>query len=145
MTLKPGFLQANFPATLLRSAVLAVGLIVLASPAPAHADSVTLSCRPDGGSESLTLRINYATGLVEQLGPSGNAYTNRIAPNARITDNAIVWSADLMDTGLQTPVPMRWEGAIDRLSGTGWAQWFREGNFMNRESFTCREATKSKF
>ncbi len=116
--------------------------VILTSMGSAHADSVTLSCRTDAGSESLTLRINYATGLVEELGASGNAYTNRIAPNASITNNAIVWSANLMDTGLQTPVPMVWEGTIDRLSGTGWASWSREGRHMGRESFTCREATQ---
>jgi hypothetical protein len=122
---------------LLWSAALAVALIVPASRARANPT--------DAGSETLTLRINYATKLVEQLGPSGNAYTNRIAPNTRITDNAIVWSANLMDTGLQRPVPMVWEGTIDRLSGTGWTQWFREGMHMSRESFTCREMTKPKF
>lgn len=138
------YFRTSFSAALLLSAALA--LVVPASPV--RADPVTLSCRSDvAGSETLTFRINYATMLVEQLAPSGKPYTNRIAPNARISANAIVWSAKLMDTGLQTPVPMVWEGNIDRLSGTGWAQWAREldGWHPHRETFSCREATKPKF
>ena len=34
------------------------------------------------------------------------------APNAKISDNAIVWSADLMDTGLQNPVPKSARGTV---------------------------------
>lgn len=135
MAPKSKFSQASLFAT------LAITLIVLASPV--HAEPVTLSCRTDTGSETLTLRINYATGLVEQLGPSGDPYTNRIAPNASISDNAIVWSAELMDTGLQTPVPMVWKGTIDRLSGTGWEEFSREPDWHpHRTNFTCREATQ---
>lgn len=138
MALESRFFQASFFAT------LAITLIVQASPA--HAEPVTLSCRIDGadtGSETLTLRIDYATGLVEQLGPSGNPYTNRIAPNASISDNAIVWSAELLDTGLETPVPMVWKGTIDRLSGVGWEEFSREPDWTPyRTSYTCREATQ---
>lgn len=138
MAPKARFFQAGFFAT------LAIALIVPTSPV--RADPVTLSCRIDGAdtsSEALTLRINYATGLVEQLGPSGNPYTNRIAPNASISDNAIVWSAELLDTGLETPVPMVWKGTIDRLSGTGWEEFSREPDWHpHRTNFTCREATQ---
>jgi len=122
-------------------------LLVLATTAgTAHAQTKTLSCRqinaaPGVAPVTHTLRINYTTGLVEELAPSGKPYTNRIAPSARITDNAIVWQVKLMDTGLAKPVPMIWEGTIDRLSGAGWAQWSREPSWMvYREDFTCREA-----
>lgn len=142
MAAKSGFKQASVPAILLRGAALAIALIVSASPTLA-AEPVTLTCRTDAGSETQTLRINYATGLVEQLAPSGKPYTNRIAPNARISENAIVWSVKLMDTGLQTPVPMIWEGTIDRLSGTGWTQFSREPDWHpSRVSITCRQATQ---
>jgi hypothetical protein len=142
MAPKPGLKQACVPATLLRSTALAVALIVSASPTLA-AGPVTLSCRTDPGSETLTLRVNYSTGLVEQLAPSGEPYTNRIAPNARISANAIVWSVKLMDTGLQTPVPMIWEGNIDRLSGTGWTLFSRSpGWHPSRLNITCRQATQ---
>ncbi len=145
MTPKSGFIQTNFSTTLMSSAVLGIALIV--QSLPAQAAPVTLSCRYGEGSDTITLRIDYATGLVEQLGPSGKPYTNRIAPNARISDNAIVWSVQLMDTGLETPEPMIWGGTIDRLSGTGWEEWSREPQLWNvkRTNLTCREATKPKF
>jgi hypothetical protein len=128
----------------LGSAALAVALVLQASPVLAQ--TVTLSCQVDGGSYTHTYRINYGTGLVEELGPSGQAWTNRTAPNAKISANAIVWAADLMDTGLQTPVPMHWEGTIDRLSGTGWTWWSRQGLVMGpTENFTCSAATKPQF
>jgi hypothetical protein len=91
MTPKSGLFKARFFGPLLHSTGLALALVVLASPA--RAESVTLSCRVDTASEAITLRIDYATGLVEQIGPSGQAFTNRTAPNARISANAIVWSA----------------------------------------------------
>lgn len=145
MAPKSRLFQTNFSTASLRSTALAIVLIVLASPV--RAAPVTLSCRVGEGSDTVTLRINYETGLVEQLGPSGAPYTNRIAPNARISDNAIVWSVQLLDTGLQTPVPMIWGGTIDRLSGTGWEEWSREPDLWNvqRTNLTCREVTKPKF
>jgi hypothetical protein len=138
------WLKTRHFGNLLQNAGLGLALIVLT--APARAESVTLSCRNGDGPETITLRINYATRLVEQIGPSGQAYTNRTAPDARISDNAIVWSVTLMDTGLANPVPMIWEGTIDRLSGTGWTRWSREP-YMNhyRENLTCGVATKPKF
>lgn len=147
MASKSGFKKTSVPVTLLRGAALAVALIVSASPALA-AGPVTLTCQTtDAGSGaqgySITLRINYATRLVEQLGPSGKPYTNRIAPNARISKNAIIWSVKLMDTGLKTPVPMLWEGTIDRLSGTGWTQFSRSpGWHRSVSNITCRPATQ---
>jgi hypothetical protein len=146
MASKFGFNQTSVPAALLRGAALAIALIVSASPALA-AGPVTLTCRTDPGpgtqGYSMTLRINYATGLVEELAPSGKPYTNRIAPNARISKNAIVWSVKLMDTGLKTPVPMIWEGNIDRLSGTGWTQFSRSPYWHPSVlKITCRQATQ---
>jgi hypothetical protein len=142
MAPESGFKHASVPANLLRGTALAIALFVSTSPTLA-AGPVTLTCRDDAGGETQTLRINYATGLVEQLAPSGKPYTNRIAPNARISANAIVWSVKLMDTGLQTPVPMIWEGTIDRLSGTGWTSWSREPwTFPQRVGITCRQATQ---
>ena len=137
---KSGIKQASVPANLLRGAALAIALIVSASPTLA-AEPVTLSCRNDAGSETWTLRINYATGLVEQLAPSGNAYPNRVA-TATISPNAIIWLNQTTE---------HWKGRIDRLSGTGWSQWARlssgggHGPLEEDLTFTCREATKPKF
>ena len=66
--------------------------------------TVTLSCiqtdaKPGTAPETWTLRIDFSNRRVEELGPSGKAYENRIAEDARISENAIIWSAELMDTG----------------------------------------------
>jgi|GEM_PF-3010380 len=142
MTPKFIFFQASFSSVLLRSVALAIVFVASASSTLA-AGPVTLTCRTEPGTETQTLRIDYATGMVEQLSPSGKPYTNRIAPNARISENAIVWSVELMDTGLQTPRPMKWEGTIDRLSGTGSTSWSRAPDWQSyRVSLTCRQATQ---
>lgn len=144
MVPKSRFFQANFSAALLRNAALAIALIVTASPA--SAEPVTLSCRTDAGPATWTFRINYATGLVEQLAPSGNAYTNRIA-TATISPNAIVWSIDqpssyLTGDGVTHQTTEHWEGHIDRLSATGWMQ-SSQGDFpANVVDFNCRQATQ---
>jgi hypothetical protein len=133
MTPKAKLFQAGF------SALLAIAFLVLASPT--RAEPVTLSCRDDAKSHTITLRVNYTTGLVEQLAPSGNAYTNRVA-TATISPNAIIWLNQTTE---------HWEGRIDRLSGTGWSQWARlssgggHGPVEEDLTFTCRQATKPKF
>lgn len=142
MTPKSKLFQAGF------SAALAIALIVTASPA--RAEPVILSCQVDSPSMTLTLRINYATGLIEQLTSSGEAWTNRVA-TATISPNAIVWSIDqpssiLTGDGVTHQTTEHWEGKIDRLSGTGWIQ-SRQGTGPMEEdlTFTCRQATKPKF
>lgn len=115
---------------------------------PVDRTQVTLSCtqidhRPGTAPDVITLRISYATGLVEQLAPNGKAYTNRIARNARFSETAIVWTAKLMDTGLAKPVPMTWGGTLDRLSMTLKEEWDREpyGHTPQRTNYQCRVAT----
>lgn len=142
MAPKSRFFQASF------SAALAIALIVTASSA--RAEPVTLSCRADTGSATLTFRINYATGLVEQLAPSGNAYTGRVA-TATISPNAIIWSINqpssyLTGDGITHQTTEHWAGRIDRLAGTGWSQWRRGTGPMEEDlTFTCRQVTKPKF
>lgn len=119
-----------------------IGIAIIVTVTPASADSVTLSCRDEANAVTSTLRVDYSTNTVEELGPSGEAYTNRIAPNATISSNAIVWSAELMDTGLANPVPMIWAGNIDRLSGTARTEWSREPDWsVYTQNFICRPAT----
>ncbi|MDI1301933.1 MAG: hypothetical protein PSX71_08515 [bacterium] len=144
MKQKYGFFQEGHSATFLCSAVLAMAFIVQASPA--HAEPVTLSCRSDKDTATFTFRINYTSGVVEQLAPSGDAYTNRIA-TATISPNAIIWSITqpssyLTGDGVTHQTTELWEGHIDRLAATGWTQ-HRQGDFpTNVESFTCRQATQ---
>lgn len=86
--------------------------------AQTRTEPIILSCRYDNSDASFTLRVNYATGLLEQLAPSGNAYSNRVV-TATISANAIVWSKEFLDDGTNPPSMYHWEGNIDRLSGTG--------------------------
>lgn len=142
MTPKSKLFQAGF------SAALAIALIVTASPA--RAEPVTLSYRDDRGSGTWTLRINYATGLVEQLAPSGKAFSNRIA-TATISPNAISWSSKQRDYSSSKTMSESdwdgrtgdWNGQIDRLSGTG--QIVETDGLRSYIAVTCREATKPKF
>lgn len=142
MTPKSKLFQAGF------SAALAIALIV--SVSPARAEPVILSCQVDRPSMTLTLRMNYTTGMVEQLAPSGNAYPKRVA-TATISPNAIIWSINqpssyLTGDGITHQTTEHWAGRIDRLSGTGWSQW-RQGTGPVEEdlTFTCRQVTKPKF
>ena len=135
MTLKSRFFQAKFS-----TAALAIALLVQVSPA--HAEPVTLSCRTDEGSETYTFRINYATGLVEQLAPSGNAYNNRVA-TATISPNEIIWSIDQPTAGRPSyQTTEHWEGHIDRLSATGWVRSYYEDRVIGGIDITCRQATQ---
>ena len=137
MVQKSGFFQARLSAAVLRSAALAIALLVQASPS--RAEPVTLSCRSDI-SEIWTLRINYKTGLVERLASSGKVY---YAAAATISPNAIVWSIEFLDDdGTNPPATARWKGNIDRLSGTGWIQFYRLPFFDGPVSVTCRQATQ---
>ena len=132
---------------------LSVAFLALAlTPGPAYAEQVTLSCRVEsqfGGESTATFRIDYATGRLEQIAPSGNAYTNRTV-TATVSANAIVWSIDppttyLTGDGVTHQTTEHYEGRIDRLAGTG-VVWSRQGNEpANSATLTCRQATAPKF
>jgi len=140
MAPKSRLFQASFSAVLVCSAALTIALLVQVSPA--HAEPVTLSCRSNAGSETYTFRINYATGLVEQLAPSGNAYPNRVA-TATISPNTINWSIHQPTTGRPSyQTTEHWEGHIDRLSATGWVRSYYEDRVINGIDITCRQATQ---
>jgi len=140
MATKSRLFQASFSAVLVCSAALTIALLVQVSPA--HAEPVTLSCRTDAGSETYTFRINYATGLVEQLAPSGNVYPNRVA-TATISPNSINWSIDQPTTGRPNyQTTEHWEGHIDRLSATGWGRSYYEDRVINGIDITCRQAAQ---
>jgi hypothetical protein len=129
---------------------LALGtLVALALAAgPAHADSVTLSCRrADETPGTWTLRIDYSSGRVEQLNPSGEAYNRRVVA-AKISPNTIVWSIDqpasyLTGDNVRHQTSEHWAGHIDRLSGTGWLESYYEAQFHYLPiDVTCRQAKK---
>jgi hypothetical protein len=145
MAAKSEFFQAGFFADVLRSAALAIALIAQASLA--HAAPVTLSCRSETNSQTWTFRIDYATGLVEQLNSNGDAYKNRVA-TATISPNAIVWSIDQpysyrTGDGVTHQTTEHWAGHIDRLSATGWVRSYDDDHYRNLPvDITCRQATQ---
>ncbi|MCE9651430.1 MAG: hypothetical protein K8R18_17560 [Parvibaculum sp.] len=112
------------------------------------AKTVTLSCQGDD-SVAYNLRINYDSGLVEQLGDNGSAYTGTATAN--ISDTTIVWSTDypssyLTGDEVRHDTTAHWEGRIDRLSGTGWFQRYLEDLYHNNPvSISCHEASEPKF
>ena len=119
-------------------AALSTGQALLVSDAAAK--PVTLSCQSDAGAV-WTLRIDYATGLVERLAPSGAVYKGWSA-TASVSDNAIVWSKEFQDEGTAPPSTMHWEGNIDRLPRTGSFREYRpEFYHYDPVSVTCSEAT----
>lgn len=102
-------------------------------------NSKILSCQHSGGTGSYTFRVNYATGVVELLSPSGAPYEGW-ATKATISNHEISWSTEWRDEGTTPVSTMHWEGSINRLSGAGWSVIFRPGFGMRPDPLplTCR-------
>ena len=135
MASKFRFFQASFSATLLKSAALAVALLVQASPA--RAEVVTLICQNNydnkagsQGPSSFTLRINYDQKLVELLNPSGSVWFSEAA---RITESDVRWDSN--EGAL-------FMGSLNRLSGEGVASFMQKGGRLRVMSGPCRRATQ---
>ncbi len=140
MTPKFRFIQANFSATLLWSAALAVALFVQASPA--RAEVVTLVCQSEantpqlpGWGSSFTLRINYDQKIVDLLHPSGSVWFSEAAT---ITESYVQWFR--WDSSGKAP---SFKGSLNRLSGQGEATISeKESNIIRQMSGPCRRATQ---
>lgn len=111
---------------------------VAAEPARARVErGVTLSCRYESGG-TFNLRINYESGLLEELAPSGNALDGWTV-TASVGQNSISWSKEWLESGTEPPSTMHWEGTIDRLSGSGWILLYRPdfGYARTRMAVNC--------
>jgi len=141
MASKFRFFQANFSATLLRSAAIAIALLVQA--APARAQVVTLICQSDrsqsepydvratqGWGSSFTLRINYDQKIVDLLAPDGSVW---FSAAARITESVVEWGSG---------EKQRFWGSLNRLSGQGAATFISERQQLLAMSGPCRRATQ---
>ncbi len=135
MTPKSRFFQARFSATLLKSAAIAVALLVQASPA--RAEVVTLICQNDyrsqvgmPGPSSFTLRINYDQKVVELLSPSG---TVQFSAAASITESDVQWLSD---------EERRFSGTLNRLSGESFVWYYETESMLKQVSGPCRRATQ---
>lgn len=120
--------------TFFKASFFSASLLVLAvTAAPAYAEQVTLSCHT-AESGVFTFQVDYVTGRIQELGPNGNAYANRIA-TATVSPNSISWSIDHPTSfrtgdGVTHQTTEHWEGYIDRLAATG-RLWIYNGNSAN--------------
>lgn len=115
---------------------------VAAPPAKAPVErGATLSCQYASGG-SINLRIDYESGFLERLAPSGNAFDGWTVV-ASIGPNSIRWSKEWLESGTEPPSRMQWEGNIDRLSGAGWTMMDRPDYTTGRQqmTITCQKGT----
>jgi hypothetical protein len=126
-----GFFQTSFSSAPLRSAALAISLLVLASPA--RAEVVSLVCQSESGS-SMTIQIDYGRMIVVFV-EDGTIYDGGpAAVAATITENHVRWSSD------------GFGGVLNRLSGQAGVNYrltYHNGGSV-RKSFSgpCRRATQ---
>ena len=127
----------------LKSLVLSAPLLALAmAAAPARAETVILTCTWADG-RSFNMRVNYATGLIETLGTDGATSSSA---TASISANAIAWSSEvprswLTGDGVTHQTTAKWEGRIDRMSGTGVISEYGQEWEYRSGKITCRLGT----
>ena len=142
MALKSRFFQANFFAAILRSATLAIVLLMSASPA--SAEVVTLICQNETGGNTFTLRVDYDRKIVDMPNsadmsePVGTALFS--AP-ATITESDVSWNLVMENMN-----GYKFMGGISRLSGIGFVLFPTKysNNAMGENHFAgpCRRATQ---
>lgn len=109
---------------------------------PVAAATVTLSCKWDTAPGAIALRVDYATGLVEEVGGE--------RANGKVSENAIVWSGTrtyvttAMDNVTRREETVLFDGRINRLTGTGYIQVGHRG-YAVPMPVTCASATAPKF
>ena len=108
MSSKSKFSQASFSAHLLRSAVIAIALLVQVSPA--RAEVVKLVCQIESGG-SFTLQVDYDRKTVAMLRPDGTAY---FSAAAQITEDQVYWEVVVPDMD-----GIKFQGSLNRLTGQG--------------------------
>ena len=142
MALLSRFFQARFSTALLRSAALAIVLLVQTSPV--RAEVVTLVCQSESGN-SMTIRVDYDRKIVDLLRSDGSMQHS--AP-ATITEGAVEWNAAVPSTGEPfDAADPRFMGALNRLTGQGNVWIARERSRSNEGPWItvigpCRRATQ---
>lgn len=135
MAPKSGLFQASFSAALLRSAALAIVLIVQAPLA--RAEVVTLVCKNESGSlgtaDSFMLRVDYDRKTIDMLRSDGTA---QYSAAATITEGVVEWG-NRKDYGI-------FRGELNRLSGQGFVAFPVKGMSTGEGSMSgpCRRATQ---
>ena len=129
----------------LRAKHVALASVFLALAA-VPASAVTLSCAASTGATA-TLRIDYASGLIEELGSNGAAFRSA---TAQISPTTIVWSTDYpggytTGDGVRHDSSVHWEGRLDRNAGTGFVWSYVEDLFHDGSTAVSCEEAKTKF
>jgi hypothetical protein len=140
MASKSGFKQTSVPATLLWSAVLAIALIVSASPASSK--TLDLACtykgegsghirlRIDTDRSSLTAVANFANWPVVITWPRGDSRYKITTLSDQLIKFTDKWKGDYT------------EGTLNRIAGTLDLYDFRNGLMMSPSHWACRRATQ---
>lgn len=140
MALKSRFFRASFSATLLRSAALAISLLVLVSPA--HSATLDLACVSTGAGDSflfpnpnIRLLIDTDGSTVTEISIEGPGQSNPLA--ATISDQFIKYSGPLPGNSDYSLV-----GTLDRIAGTlGRTIKIPTGGAAS-QNYACRRATQ---
>ena len=135
------FFQARFPATLLRSTVLAIALIVLASPA--RSETLDLACATTDHDYNIRIQIDTDRRNITAVADFANwpVVITKANGDSRyiittISDQFIKFTDKTDDiTGHFG------EGTLDRIAGTLHFENFSSGS-TGRSDWACRRATK---
>ena len=130
----------------LRAKHLALSSVFLALAA-APASAVTLSCTTSTGSAAATLRVDYGSGLIEELCSNGAAFRSA---TAQISATTIMWSTDYPGSygsadGVTHDSSVHWEGRLDRNAGTGYLRSYYENLYHGDGTAVSCEEAKTKF
>jgi hypothetical protein len=130
------FFQASFSAALLRSAALAIALLVPASPA--RSETLDLACASTGAGDSfyfpnpnIRLLIDTGRSTVTEISIEGAGQSNPLA--ATISDQLIKYSGPLPGNSDYSLV-----GTLDRIAGT----LSRTIKGVASHNYACRRATQ---
>jgi hypothetical protein len=149
MALKSKFFQASFSTTVLRSAALAIALLIQTSPARAETLALTCESTAEGsGTQFYRSPVKFQVDLDQRIirfldsGGSTIASTTDVLSNSRthsvrITDSSIKW---LLADSEGFPY---FAGLIDRDSGNTEVSWVSKSRaFSNVFQGRCRRATQ---
>jgi len=146
MVKKSIFFQASFPTLLLRSAALAIALLVLASPARSetldlacantHESGGTIRLQIDTGRRNFTAVADSANWPVVITRPSGDSRYNITT----ISDQFIKFT-DKTAGSYEERTGNYGEGTLDRIAGSLHFEDFRPGLTIPSD-WVCRRATK---
>jgi hypothetical protein len=140
MVPESGFKLASVPATLLRSAALAIALFVSASPA--QSETLDLTCVSTGAGDSflfpnpnIRLLIDTGSSTVTEISVGGAGQSNPLA--ATISDQFIKYSGPLPGNSDYSLI-----GTLDRVAGTlGRTIRIPTGGAASL-NYACRRATQ---